>query len=184
MATQQATPATHSRDWAAPVDRPKGRNETVDASDVVRSGDDRGRSPAHQQRKRRDGHCCKQPDARVGRAPTIARHEMLHDRWPHRAGKVVAARANGDRGTAAAREPQRCIGDQRPEHRRTAQQADQHAVRQRQGPDVRRHRCQRESEPEARRADQQRHPDAEAIRETAHEQAARAKADQSEHVRQ
>ena len=34
MATQQATPATHSRDWAAPVDRPKGRNETVDASDV------------------------------------------------------------------------------------------------------------------------------------------------------
>ena len=184
MATQQATPATHSRDWAAPVDRPKGRNETDDANDVSAAAMTAGGRRRISSASAAIDTAANSPIARVGRAPTITRHEMLHDRWPHRAGKVVAARANGDRGTAAAREPQRCIRDQRPEHRRTAQQADQHAVRQRQGPDVRRHRCQRESQPEARRADQQRHPDAEAIRETAHEQAARAKADQSEHIRQ
>ena len=135
IATQQATPATHSSAAQRRGDRPNGRSTWHAGVRLPRRVRQR-RRPAPQQRARAAPSLATQntPSADVGRAPADGLEEVLQDRRPDRAGEVVAARADRHRDAAPAVEPQRGVGDQRREVGRAAEQADQQAVRERELP--------------------------------------------------
>ena len=109
---------------------------------------------------------------------------MLDDRRPDRAGDVVAAGADRDRDAAPALEPERGVGDQRREARRAADQAEQDAVDDREGPDAAGQAGGDEADAEAGGADAERHDDAAPVGEAPHEDAADAEADHQQRVGQ
>ena len=92
--------------------------------DSRRSVLDRSRAPHHQdQRDHRDD--AEDADADMRRAPAVADDEMLHDRRPDGARKIIAAGCNADRDATPLLEPVRHVGDDRTERRRRAG-ADHH----------------------------------------------------------
>ena len=125
IATQHATPATHSsacawseRQAERPLRRLRGRRSRGAAPPTAAGG--RGRM-----QRARAAACvsdAEHAEADVGLAPADRLDEVLDDRRPDRAGEVVAARADRDRDAAPAHEPERGVGDQRREGRRAAEQ--------------------------------------------------------------
>ena len=95
----------------------------------------RRRSP-EQERKRHHGGYDDDGDHDIGRPPVPGVHQCLDDQRPDRSADIVAAGAHRDGDAAAAAKPVRYIGDQRAERRRHAD-ADQHALQQREYPDIR-----------------------------------------------
>ena len=128
IATQQATPATHSSACSTPrrqAERPRRRAGSPARGcrrDGCCSG---GRAPQHEARAAASSATQNDADADVGLAPADGLDEVLHDRRPDRAGEVVAARADRHRDAAPAHEPERGVGDQRREAWPSCRAADQ-----------------------------------------------------------
>ena len=186
IATQQATPAMQSSVCAAFSDRPNGRVEGTGAPGLATLVATTAAGGRARMREREPGHrhAGEDAEADVSLAPADAGDEMLDDRRPDRAGDIVAAGADRDGDAAPALEPKRGVGDQRRKARRAADQAEQHAVNQGEGPDAARQAGGDEAEAEAGGADQERHGDAAPVGEAPHEDAADAEADHQQRVRQ
>ncbi len=181
MATQQATPAVHSKPSSS-----AGRQAEV-ARHARRGSPRRGRRKrrrvaAQHQRQRQHGRDAEDAYADVGLAPAGGVEEILHHWRPECAAEVVAACADRHRDAAAAVEPERGVGDQRRECRRAAEKADQHALRQRELPQAAGESRGDEAQSHAAGTDEDRDDDAEPVGKPAHEDAAEAEADHGERV--
>jgi hypothetical protein len=119
-----------------------------------------------------------------GRAPAGRLDEVLHDRRPDRAGQVVAARADRDRDAAAADEPQRRVGHQRREGRRTAQGPEQQPVDEREGEQAARSGRHDVAHAQAGGTDHHHRHQAGPIGQAPERDAAEAEADHQQRVRQ
>ena len=147
--------------------------------DSRRSVLDRSRAPHHQdQRDHRDD--AEDADADMRRAPAVADDEMLHDRRPDGARKIVAAGCNADRDATPLLEPVRHVGDDRTERRRRAD-ADHHMGGV-EHPDVRRIAGADVADRKQHRAEDRREDDAVTIRKPAHDDAAEREADHRHRV--
>ena len=127
MATQQARPATTSSACRARGDSGDGCTGRLGRSARL-VGD--GCGPPQHQHQRHHGDQADAADRREGEAPAPGLHRIGHDERPERAGEIVAGGCRRNRHAAAANEPVRNVGDQRPEHRRGSG-ADQHALDER-----------------------------------------------------
>ncbi len=131
MATQHATPATHSSNCACTGRRPNGRLRS-NATGAGAAGiapprppgrcRHRRRSPiqqhhrrplAHAQRQQQHAHATHQPHQHIGMAPANRLDAVLHDGRPQRTRNVVAAGTNRHRNAAPPVPPQRRVGQQR-----------------------------------------------------------------------
>ena len=130
------------------------------------------RPPAQGERQRQHGQDAQHADADVRLTPPDGRDRGLQERRPDRPGQIVAARDDRDRDAAAADEPERHVGDQRPEGRRAAEHADQQRLREHELPQGRGARRGDVADAEHERAKHGRHEDAEAVGEAAHQHAA------------
>ena len=111
IATQHATPATHSSACSAAGEKPSGRSDGAAATGGPCAAPSvrRDRRPvgaaAGRSASGSIATSAENADADVGRAPADGVDEVLDDRRPHGAGEIVAARADRDGDAAAAREP-------------------------------------------------------------------------------
>ena len=190
IATQQATPATHSRPCSAAGEKPSGRSETDAATGCPSPAPARRQAAAmpadgaQYERERQHRQQAEDADADVGLAPAGAVDEILQDGRPDGACRVVAAHADRHRDAAAAREPLRRVRHQRDERGGVPSSPistpcatlNCHRLAGRAGRD--------EAGAEAQRADQHRDHHAEAIGQSAHENAADAEADHRQRVGQ
>lgn len=96
---------------------------------------DDGRAPPHGGRQHQHAHAANDAQRQVGWPPAHGFDASLYQRWPDRAGQVVAARAHRHGDAAAPMPPQRRIGQQRGERGCAAQHAHGR-VRQAEGPQV------------------------------------------------
>ena len=188
IATQQATPATHSSTWAwfrrqaeGPRRRHRGRAALWPAAATAAGG--RGRissasSGIVSDAERRPGRCRSGASRRVStKCCTIGGQIAPAD--------VVAAGADRHRDAAPAHEPERGVGHQRRESGRAAEQPDQQAVREREADQMLAAMPARdEASAQAGGADQHRHHHAEAVGQPAHHDAADAEADHQQRVGQ
>jgi hypothetical protein len=116
-------------------------------------------------------------------APAVRLDRGLDQRWPDRAGQVVAAGTQCDRDAAPLFKPERDVGHQRHESRRRAEGADQQVG------GGKRHqptgqRGQREAGAKRTRADHDRQDDAATVGEPAHDDATHAEPDHRQRERQ
>ena len=116
--------------------------------------------------------------------PAIGGDAGLHQRRPDRAGEVVAAGRQRDGEAAPPAEPQRGIGDQRPEGRAAAEQPDQRAMDDGELRHAGRLRREHIAGREREDAQQHRHQHAEAVGQLAHQDAARGEAERGQRVGQ
>ena len=186
IATQHATPASASSACKPFGDRPSGLSDGSWAG-IGEGSDGRtqyGRPPAQHHGQRQHGGEAEQPDPGMGLPPSDGVDEVLDHRRPGRAREVVAAGAERDGDAAPAAEPERGVGQQRPEHRRRAEHADQHAIGDGEEPQALHPRGGEIAEPEGDAADDRRHHHAEAVGEPAHQHAARHQAEGDQGVGQ
>jgi hypothetical protein len=155
MATQQATPATMSSVCAP-----------------------------HGERQRQHGHQTEQADAQMRLPPADGLDQVLHDGRPDGAGEVVAAGHDGHCQAAPLFKPVRDIGHQGAEEGRTAERADEQALRQRVGEQCWREAGQHIADCERDDRERQRPRHAKPIGQPPHGNAAQAKANHGERVRQ
>ena len=134
---------------------------------------------AHEERERHDRGEKEYADAGMRCAPAFRGDEVLHHRWPDRAGEIIARRRDRDGNAAPLHKPVRCVGHQRTEACRAAD-ADQQAMRQRDLPDAGGNADQQIAGGQHDRAQRDRHRDTEAVDEFAHEHAAAGKADHAQ----
>ena len=120
----------------------------------------------------------------VSAAPADRVHAPLQQWRPDGARQVIARCRECHRDPAPSREPQRGIGDQRPEHRRRPETPEQHAIGEAEQEQVRRERRRNTAETKRHRPHQHRHHDAKAVGEAAHQHAANHEADHGHGVRQ
>ncbi len=139
-------------------------------------------APPQRQQKRQHGQGAEGANADMGGPPALGRDEMLHDRRPDRAAEIIAARDDGDGNAAAAGEPLRTVGDQRPERGGGAEpdegvhERKHHEAVGEAGGDI--------TDGERERAADHRRPDAEAVGEPPHRHAAAGKSDHRQRKRQ
>ena len=104
-------------------------------------------------------------DADTRHAPAVALDEIMNDRRPHGASRIVATRRDPDRDATPLLEPVRHVRHDRPERARTSN--PDHDVREDQHPDVRRIARGKEADGGQHRSGQRRKHDAVPVGEVA-----------------
>ena len=139
-------------------------------------GRDRGAWP-EQERERHHRH--RHEDAEVEKCspPSHEIVEILHDGGPYRSGQSLAGREDRDRESTPPVEPARHIGNQRRDHRRLAEQADEQAGRDEQVPAAFGVAREQRAEADHHRTEEHRLHDAVFVHPPAHRDAADTRAD-------
>ena len=116
-------------------------------------------------------------------APAHALDQVLDDRWPDRAREIVSAREDGHRHAPTAGEPERGVGEKRPE-RHGAGDAHEQGLGEGELPEVLGRARRDVADAEGDRPARDRQDDPEAIGESAHQDPAHADADHRHRVGQ
>ena len=135
MATQHATPATHSKPCATEGLRPNGRLRSHRRCGVGRCQRHQRWALAHACGQQEHAYAAKNAQHDVGLTPADGLHPALHQWWPDRARDVIATGANGHRNAAAAVPPQSGVGHQGRKGGRAAHKTHQR-MRQAKSPDA------------------------------------------------